>query len=98
MGLVYATITLSNPVKPELRSMEVKCLVDIGSTFLCIPAHIANQLELKPIETREATLADGSVMNVPYSGPIKVNFGLAGISRFDLSFTRKNHCQQTGNL
>jgi clan AA aspartic protease len=74
MGLVHATITLSNPVKPNLRPMEVKCLVDSGSTFLCIPAHIANQLELTSLETREATLADGSLLNVPYSGPIKVGF------------------------
>jgi len=74
MGLVYATITISNPVKPDLRPMEVKCLVDTGSTFLCIPSHIANQLEFTAIEMREATLADGSIMNVPYSGPIKVNF------------------------
>jgi len=31
-------------------------------------------VEFTAIEMREATLADGSIMNVPYSGPIKVNF------------------------
>lgn len=74
MGLVHAVIKLSNPLKPELRPMEVNCLVDSGSTFLCLPEHIANQLGLIALETREATLADGSLLNVPYSGPIQVNF------------------------
>jgi len=74
MGLVYSKIVLSNPVKPELKSIEVKCLVDSGSTFLCIPQHLATQLQLKELETREATLADGTSKSVPYAGPVKVNF------------------------
>lgn len=74
MGLVYSKIILSNPVKPELSPIEVKCLVDTGSTFLCIPKHIAIQLQLTELETREATLADGSCQTVPYAGPIKINF------------------------
>jgi len=74
MDLIHAYINLSNPLKPELRSMEVKCLVDSDSTFLCLPEHIANQLGLTALETREATLSDGRLMNVPYSGPIQVNF------------------------
>lgn len=74
MGLVYSTITLSNPVKPELKSMELKCLVDTGSTFLCIPEHVATQLQLQVLETREATTADGSSHQVPYGGPVKITF------------------------
>ena len=74
MGLVYSNITLSNPVKPGLKPIEVKCLVDTGSTFLCIPQHIATQLEIKELETREATLADGSSYAVPYGGPLKISF------------------------
>jgi clan AA aspartic protease len=74
MGLVYAQITLSNPVKTELKSIETKCLVDTGATYLVLPQHIATQLDLITLETREATTADGSSHRVPYAGPIKVSF------------------------
>jgi len=74
MGLVYATISLSNPVLPQFEKLEVRCLVDSGSTYLCIPSHVANQLGLVALETREATLADGNSQSVPYTGPIQVTF------------------------
>jgi clan AA aspartic protease len=74
MGLVYSQITLSNPVKSELLPMETKCLVDTGITYLVLPQHIATQLQLVTLETREATTADGSSQTVPYAGPINVSF------------------------
>lgn len=74
MGLVYANIQLSNPVIAELKPILVNCLVDTGSTYLCIPSHIATQLNLKPLETREATLANGESQEVPYVGPIRITF------------------------
>jgi len=74
MGLVYSTITLSNPVLPDIKPIEVKCLADTGSTFLCIPSHIAVQLQLKSLETREAILANGQSELLPYVGPIKLTF------------------------
>jgi clan AA aspartic protease len=74
MGLVYSNILLSNPVQPDLVPLQVKCLVDTGSTFLCIPSHVAAQLNLRELETREAVLADGSSKQVPYVGPVKIGF------------------------
>lgn len=74
MGLVYAEIILSNPVKTDLKSITSKCLVDTGSTYLVIPEHLALQLQLAKLETREATTADGSSHFVPYVGPLKVSF------------------------
>ena len=74
MGLVYANITLSNPVKSEILPVNTKCLVDTGSTYLVLPQRIANQLELSTLETRVATTADGSSHSVPYAGPVKVGF------------------------
>jgi clan AA aspartic protease len=74
MGLVYSHIVLSNPVKPELPAFEVKCLVDSCSTYLVLPQHIATQLQLNTLETREATAADGGSHTVPYAGPVKVSF------------------------
>jgi hypothetical protein len=68
MGLVYSTITLSNPVIPGLKPIEVKCLADTGSTFLCIPSHISTQLQLESLETREAIVANGQSESLPYVG------------------------------
>lgn len=75
MGLVYSEIKLSNPIKADLQPMDIKCLVDNGSTYLVLPQHIATQLQLIALETREATTADGSSHTVPYVGPVKVTFG-----------------------
>ena len=74
MGLVFSNITLSNPVIGSLKPIDVLSLVDTGATYLCIPQHIANQLELSELQKREVTLADGSSSLVPYVGPIKVTF------------------------
>lgn len=74
MGLVYAQIKLSNPKDESLIPVEVKCLVDSGATYLCIPETVAIQLKLSETETREVMLADGSVATVPYVGPIKIAF------------------------
>ncbi len=74
MGLIYSQITLSNPVKPGLNSITVKCLADSGSTYLVIPEHIATQLQLTILESREATTADGSSHTVPYAGPVRITF------------------------
>ena len=74
MGLVFSNIMLSNPVISTIKPIEVVSLVDTGATYLCIPQHVANQLELNELQKREVTLADGSSHLVPYVGPIKVEF------------------------
>ena len=74
MGLVYANIKLSNPVMPDSIPITTDCLVDSGSTYLCITQHIANQLGVKELVQKETQLADGSSKLLPYVGPIKVEF------------------------
>ncbi|MEO8149246.1 MAG: clan AA aspartic protease [Bacteroidia bacterium] len=74
MGIVYSNITLSNPVEVNLKPIDVRCLVDTGSTFLCIPEHVALQLQLKELEKREVTTADGRRSSVPYVGPVRITF------------------------
>jgi clan AA aspartic protease len=74
MGLVYANLTLSNPVHPELLPIESRASVDSGALHLCIPQHLALQLRLKTLEDREVSLADGSKQLIPYAGPIQVKF------------------------
>lgn len=74
MGLIYTNITLSNPIDTNLKSMDVKCLVDTGINFLCIPKHVAFQLNLKVLEIREVKIADGYKRSCNYVEPVKVNF------------------------
>ncbi len=74
MGLVYSEITLSNPVNSDLQPLTVRCLADSGLTYLVLPQHIATQLQLKALETREATTADGSSHTIPYAGPVRITF------------------------
>ncbi len=75
MGHVFAELELSNPKQESLSALNVKALVDTGALMLCIPEHIALQLNLKSESMREVTVADGRSMNVPYVGPVKVGFG-----------------------
>ena len=74
MGLVTATLQLSNPRDPSLAPIEVAGLADTGSVFLCIPDHVRLQLKLDVLETREVKLADGSRATYPYVGPLVVRF------------------------
>ncbi len=74
MGQIFADITLSNPSKGELNSVDIKALVDTGALFLCIPEHISIQLKLTEFEKREVTITDGSKRLVPYVGPVKINY------------------------
>jgi len=74
MGQIYAKIQLSNPSNDALTSIEANALVDTDALFLCIPEHIAVQLQLKEFEKREVTIADGSKKLVPYVGPIKIKY------------------------
>ncbi len=75
MGHVFAEIQLSNPRQQELAPIKSNALVDTGALMLCIPEHIANQLQLETESLREVSVADGRSANVPYVGPIKVSFG-----------------------
>ena len=74
MGHIFAEITLSNPRNQLLTPIVTTALADTGALMLCIPEHIALQLELDMESKREVTVADGRSMSVPYAGPIKVEF------------------------
>ena len=74
MGLVYTEIKLTNPRNGELKPLIANALVDTEAITLCIPEHIAVQLNLEEIEKREVTTADGKHIAVPYVGPIQINF------------------------
>ena len=71
---IYTKLILSNPRKSELRSIEVNALANSGALHLCLPKHIALQLELDELYKREVTIANGCKKLVPYMGPVEVKF------------------------
>ena len=78
MGLINAEIELSNARDGEIRPVKVKALVDTGALHLCVPEHIALQLELQELYKREVKTADGKSHLVPYMGPVAVRFDNRG--------------------
>jgi clan AA aspartic protease len=74
MGLVHATIELANARDDALAPISVEALVDTGAVHLCIPQHVARQLELPVQDRRGVTLADGREETVDYVGPVRVRF------------------------
>lgn len=74
MGLIHTHIVLSNPRDDALSPLTISALVDIGAITLCVPEHVAVQLDLRELERREVTTAEGKHMLVPYVGPVRVKF------------------------
>lgn len=64
MGLAYAELTLKNPRNGA--EMTVRAMAGSGALLMCIPQHVALQLQLEGLEKREVTLADGNRHLVPY--------------------------------
>ncbi|MBM4038833.1 MAG: clan AA aspartic protease [Planctomycetes bacterium] len=74
MGYAHAEIELANPRRPKLKPIRVSAIADTAAMTLCIPEHVAIQLQLPMARTREVTVADGRRREVPYVGPIEVIF------------------------
>jgi clan AA aspartic protease len=74
MGLVYATIQLSNDTRPDLAAITVKALVDSGAVNLCLPAEVVSQLGLKTRMRRIVQMADESTLEVDVVAPVTVIF------------------------
>lgn len=74
MGMIHTSITVENIF--TRHRMAIQALVDSGSVFMTLPAHVALQLgfDLDEVSTREAILADGSRKRVPMVGPVRVHF------------------------
>ena len=56
MGLIRGTFQLLNLLSQELAPLEVSALADTGAVHLCIPEHVALQLQLQELEKREVLL------------------------------------------
>jgi len=72
MGITYAAMRLGNDARPDLEEIDAEALIDTGAMHLCIPEHVALQLQLKDTGIREVTLADGHVKQVRYVSPVRI--------------------------
>jgi clan AA aspartic protease len=74
MGFVTVDIELAKPRETGLKPLAVQAMVDTGAMTLCIPQHVAKQLDLQEIEKREVTTADERSQLVSYVGPVQIRF------------------------
>ena len=74
MGLINTKLTLRNAMDERLEPCEVEALVDTGALLLCIPKHVATQLQLPELHFRAVTTADGANHTCPYVGPVEISF------------------------
>ncbi|CAN5365272.1 hypothetical protein BH10ACI2_BH10ACI2_07760 [soil metagenome] len=85
MGLVYAEIDLINGGdmylfrknlldESDVKQVRINALVDSGAYNLCINETIQKQLDLPFIEKQIVTLADESLLEVDFVGPVDIRF------------------------
>lgn len=74
MGIIRTEFQFANPADRTLQPVNAMALVDTGALHLCLPEHIAIQLDLQELEKREVTLANGHRITVPYCGPVEIRF------------------------
>ena len=74
MGINRTAFEFANPTNRDLSPVTAEALVETGAVHLCLPEHLAIQLDLKELEQREATLANGHRIRVPYCGPVEIRF------------------------
>ncbi len=74
MGIIRTAFEFANPTNRDLSPVTAVALVDTGAVHLCLPEHLAIQLDLKELEQREVTLANGHRIRVPYCGPVEIRF------------------------
>jgi clan AA aspartic protease len=74
MGITHANVGIENTFNK--RRIDARALVDSGSVFFTVPAHVAVQLgfDLTEVSTREVVLADGTRKPAPMIGPLRVHF------------------------
>lgn len=74
MGIIRAEFSFANPAERALQPIKARALVATGALHLCLPEHMAIQLNLRELEHREVTLANGHRTTVPYCGPVEICF------------------------
>ena len=74
MGLIHAKLELANSKMESLSPIVVKALVDTGVMTICVPEHVAVQIQFDEIEKREVTTDDEKSHFVPSVSPIQIKF------------------------
>jgi clan AA aspartic protease len=85
MGIAYADLTLLNAIdvgmaesgliKPEeVRKVEVRALVDTGSSYMTINESIQTQLGLQIIGSIPCELADGKIIQANLTRAVTIRF------------------------
>ena len=74
MGLIKAKVTLRNALDNRLKPFEAEALVDTEAVHLCLPEHVATQLQLPTLQIREISTADRKIHQCPYVGPVELSF------------------------
>ena len=73
MGITYADLRLANQARPDLEEINASAVVDTEALHLCIPEHVAVQLQLNSLKRREVQTADGKSHLVDYVAPIRIS-------------------------
>ncbi len=73
MGITYADLRLANDSRDDLEEINASAIVDTGALHLCIPEHVAMQLQLKIRGKREVQTADGKSHQVDYVSPVRIS-------------------------
>ena len=73
MGITYADLRLANDARDDLEEIDACAVVDTWALHLCIPEHIAVQLQLKTHKQREVQTADGKSHLVDYVSPVRIS-------------------------
>ncbi|MFZ5503781.1 MAG: clan AA aspartic protease [Pseudomonadota bacterium] len=73
MGVTYTDLRLANDGREDLEEISASAIVDTGALHLCIPEHIAIQLQLKARSQREVQTADGKSHMVDYVSPVSIS-------------------------
>ena len=58
MGLIRGCVQLLNPSRPDLHPIEVSALADTGAVHLCIPEHLAIQLQVEPLSSGRSSYSE----------------------------------------
>ena len=73
MGITYADLRLANDAREDLEEINASAIVNTDALHLCIPEHIAVQLQLKSRSQREVQTTDGKSHRVDYVSPVRIS-------------------------
>ena len=65
MGVTFAKATVARDRAAGRKSLELEFLVDTGAAYSSVPSDLLRKLGVRPDETEEFTLADGTHVRYP---------------------------------